>query len=123
MTRLNRVELDDQLRALNQKVRDAVSARKAWMDSHMEDYAKFKIGDTLVDLSNGEVLGIVTELYRFWGDKQDSTLDDSMEINYEYQEPSGTYDNTSSQPGLKFGTSEDHARVAERRFRKARKAA
>jgi hypothetical protein len=66
-----RDELDAELAALNAAVNDALRKRREWMDKHMTDYAKFQVGDELVDMRTGRVLGTVCELYRYWGGRDD----------------------------------------------------
>ena len=118
-------ELNTELAALNAAVESAVRARRAWMDQHMADYAKFKVGDELIDMNTGRFIGTVCELYRYWGGRDDR-YDTSMDIDYKYREPSpdgyNFVDNTSRQPGLRVGTRKEYAEWAEVRAKAARAA-
>lgn len=99
-------KLDAELAALNAAVEAAFKARKEWMDAHMADYAICKIGEELVDLNTGRNFGKVAEFYRYHANDQE--YDTSMAIHYRFE--SG--DNTSSRPGISFGT---HEQYLERR--------
>lgn len=88
-------ELNRQLELLNQAVVEAVERRTKWMDEHMSDYAHIKIGEEIYN-SDGNKLGIVTEYYRYWGNR-DWRFDTSMHINYCYKRAEGWIDNTSRQ--------------------------
>lgn len=122
---LSSTELDAELEALNANVDRAIAARKAWMDEHMDDYARYHLGEVLVDLDTGQTLGTVTKLYRYFGDR-DPRFDTRMEIQYEFTREIGSYgsamsDNTSRQPGLRYGTKEEYARDLEWRLSPARR--
>jgi|ERR1700734_2280035 len=102
-----RERLDAELAVLNAHVNEAVGARTAWMDAHMDDYADFHVGDVLYD-RNGDRLGPVTRLYRYWGGlhgPRDPQYDTLMSVDYEYLDREfgngcRVVKNTSSQPGL-----------------------
>jgi hypothetical protein len=90
--------LQQELDQLNQAVVDAVTRRTAWMDEHMADFAKVKVGEEIFSFGNNyERLGVVTKLYRFWGDR-DWRYDTSMAVNYQFETyPGGGLRNTSSE--------------------------
>jgi hypothetical protein len=74
-------ELQKDLDALNAEW-DAVTAkRKAWMDEHMADFAKYPIGTTLYLRDSGQPFGTVSGYYRFHADR-DPQYDRSMSIYY-----------------------------------------
>lgn len=97
--------LDVELQLLNQEVDDAIAKRKAWMDSHMEDYASMKVGESIYNTHTGECLGVISELYRYHAN--DPRYDRSMSINYRYKTRGGWYSSTSSQPYTFYGTKEE----------------
>ena len=105
-------ELDAELKALNDAVTSAIEKRAAWMDAHMLDYAKYRVGDPIFDLGTGRQLGVVSRLYRYWA-HHNELLDTSMSIEYEYEVlgawsgPSRHFDNTSRQIALHHGTAAD----------------
>lgn len=106
------------LREHNEAVVAALKAREDWMDAHMTDFAKYKVGDVLYNLANGQRLGTVTNLYRpTWG-HSGPREEESMHIEYEYQTgevpTSFMRDNTSRQMYLRYGTREELLR--SRRF-------
>ena len=53
-----------ELAELQAKLDAALAARTKWMDDHMADFAVVPVGEDLYDLSTGNRLGRVTELYR-----------------------------------------------------------
>lgn len=99
-----RAALNAELAKLNEDVEAAISARKKWMDDHMADYAKFKIGDVLYDGDTGRWMGVVTEYYRYH--QGDPRFDTSMSIDYRFKNDMRTIDNTSRQPGVWFTTAQ-----------------
>jgi hypothetical protein len=115
-------ELDVELARLNQAVDDAVAARKAWMDAHMADYARFQVGEVVYDMRTGQLLGSISSLYRYHAD--DSRFDRSMSIDYQIQEPGwdNCYTNTSSLH-CHVGTAEQLAESLEWDARAARERA
>jgi hypothetical protein len=92
-----RVQLD----ALNAGVVAALAARKAWMDARMEDFSNFKVGDEVYDAKTGALLGVVSKLYRYWGNR-DPRYDTQMSIEIEYLQDGTTncYDNSSRHAGV-----------------------
>lgn len=110
MDEARKAQLDAELAEHNKAVAIVLGSRKAWMDAHMADYARFQIGDEIYDLTTGSKLGTVTEHYRYWA--SDPRFDDNMSIYYRYKtyQPFGGYeliDNTSRQTGVMFGTKAD----------------
>lgn len=93
-----RIELDIQLDRLNQEVTEVLAKRKAWMDAHMADYAKYPIGAVLRNGRTKERLGVVTEHYRYWADR-DPRYDHQMAIEYEFNTHDNCFDNTSRHAG------------------------
>lgn len=114
--------LDAEMKRLNQAVDDAVAARTTWMDAHMADYARHRLGDVLYNLENGQRVGVVSSLYRFHAD--DQRFDRSMSVDYRIQvDDYGTcFDSTSSQPLRRLGTVDELAADLERRAAAARRA-
>lgn len=113
-------QFDAELAVLNAEVEAAIAKRKAWMDAHMVDYAKYQIGETLYDLKTGAVLGVISRLYRYWGGR-DARYDTHMSVEYEFKTPHIGYDNTSRHAGgLSFGNHEDLIREKESQLRMAR---
>lgn len=100
-----RPELDVELKALNTAITAAIDTRRAWMDAHMVDYAKYAVGEDLYDLKTGQLLGTITKLYRpTWG-IDNPLYQTSMDVHYEYRiGDSSIYDNTSRQMYLSFGS-------------------
>ena len=90
--------LAQELDKLNAEWLEVTARRKKWMDDHMVDFAKYKIGETIYKFPSGETLGEITKLYRYWGeDHRDPQYDYSMNINYKYHTGRNCYDNTSRQ--------------------------
>lgn len=119
-----RERLDAELAALNKAVDDAVAARRAWMDAHMPDYARHRVGETLYDLNTGRELGTVSRLYRYWGEQDDPRYDTTMSVQYEIVVSNShgvrVLDNTSRQPGLRYGNAAQLAREMEGKAAMAR---
>lgn len=120
-----RNRLDAELAVLNKAVGDSITARRAWMDQHMTDYARYRIGETLYDLDTGRELGVVSALYRLWGEQDDPRYDTRMNVEYRIAVSghANMFDNTSRQPGLRYGNANDLARDLERRASAARERA
>ncbi len=118
----NKQELEEELKHLNQIVDAAIKQRTEWMDAHMVDFAKWKVGDKLYVLSTGEYLGAVSSLYRFWGKQKDPRYDTSMDIEYEFTRGDNIFDNTSRQPNLRIGTLEEREAWLERELGSVRRA-
>lgn len=115
--------LDEELLALNSAVKDALASRKAWMDAHMPDYAKYQVGEAIYDLRTSRLLGEVIGHYRYWGGNAE--FDTSMSIEYRYKEPAplryNFIDNTSRHAGtLSLGNAEELALHHESQARIAR---
>lgn len=112
-------DLDAELKRLNQAVDDAVAARKAWMDAHMQQYSKHQVGDVLYDLTTGRCVGTVSALYRFHAD--DQRFDRSMIVDLEIQVSGlGYHVNTSSQPHVSMGTAAELATYLAQRAEDAK---
>lgn len=94
----DRAELD----RLNAAVDAAIEARTRWLDAKMEQYAPVKVGETLYDLETGEMLGKVTDYYRYQAG-QNKLYDTSLSIDLRY----GRGENTSSQIRRRFGSKTD----------------
>ena len=106
-------KLNAELEALNSEVTAVLAKRSSWMDAHMEDFARFKIGDEIYDMDSGRRLGIVSKLYRYWGGDRNPLDDTSLSIEYEYRTDgflggNGFYDNTSRQ-SISIGTAQELA--------------
>jgi hypothetical protein len=101
-----RAELD----ALNAAVDQALANRKAWLDAKMVETSRLKVGDEIYNLKTGDRLGVVTELYRYWAN-QNNLLDTGVHCDYRYlvrgDAAIRSYDNTSRQIGLRYGSKED----------------
>ena len=91
--------LREELKVLNEKFFAAMAERKAWMDAHMADFARYQVGDAIFEFSTGKRLGVISKLYRYWGaDNRDPQYDHTMNIEYEYHTGNNCYDNTSRRP-------------------------
>lgn len=102
-----------ELAALNGAVAAAIKARSAWLDAKMHECSHLQVGDDIYDLKTGSKLGIVSELYRYWRDRDEGVRDTSAHCDYKFETYPGCSDNTSRQPLLYFGTREDALRYAE----------
>ena len=99
--------LQKELDALNAEVTAVLTKRKKWMDDHMADFAKYKVGEEIYNLQTGSRLGVISRLYRYWGEyHRDPQYDNQMNIEYEYHIGNNCYDNTSRQPII-IGTNDD----------------
>jgi len=103
-------EEQDALRILTNDVESAIARRRAWLDRKMDETSDLHIGDEIYDVRTGTMLGVVRKLYRFWRDRNEGVLDDSVSCEYEYEFEPGCLMNTSSQPEIFFGTKEDARR-------------
>lgn len=110
------------LDTMNKAVADAIAARTMWLDAKMVETSELKIGDDIYDIRSGKKLGVITGLYRYQA-RQNRLLDTSIYCDYEYQTEPGIIDNTSSQPGLEFGTREEAARWTEIRAERLKRLA
>ena len=103
-----------ELKRLNDAVKNAIATRSAWLDDHMAKYAKYAIGEELFDLDTGRTLGTVDSYYRYWAD-QNQMYDTSMSIDYKLRRRAHIYDNTSRHAGsVSFG---NRAELERRRKR------
>lgn len=93
---MSKEDLQKELVQLNLSVTEAVKRRTEWMDAHMSDFATVQVGEELFD-GDYQRLGVVTKLYRFWGDQRDWRYDTSMSVSYQYMGRGGGIDNTSRQ--------------------------
>ena len=99
--------LQKELELLNSEVTAVLAKRKKWMDDHMTDFAKFKVGDEIYNLQTGQYLGVISKLYRYWGeDHRDPQYDTAMNVEYQYHTGNNCYDNTSRQHII-IGTNDD----------------
>jgi hypothetical protein len=119
--RLTDEEMDD-LQVLNAAVKAAIKSRSAWLDAKMHECSRLQVGDDIYDVDKGIRLGVVTELYRFWRDRDDGIRDDTARCDYEYMTASGYRDNTSRQVDRGFGTKEDALAAAEARMQRLQQA-
>jgi hypothetical protein len=110
-------ELQAELDALNVEVTAVLAKRKAWMDAHMEDFSNFKVGDEVYDTNNGQLLGVVTELYRYWDHQRNPLYDTGMNIEISYRKSNRVIDNSSRHAGggPSFGTREQAHAVMKSR--------
>lgn len=109
-------ELQAELNVLNAEVVAVLAKRKAWMDAHMQDFSNFKVGDEVYDSNTGRMLGVVTELYRYWGER-DPRYDTGMDIEISYRNSGGGIDNSSRHAGggPSFCTREEAAEAMKSR--------
>lgn len=116
MSRTQRNLTEDEkgeLANLNAAVSAAIEARSLWLDAKMHETSRLQVGDDIYDLNSGRSLGRVSELYRFWRDRDEGVRDTSVDCSYRYETHPRSFDNTSRQSGLSFGTREDAASRAE----------
>lgn len=106
---------EQELAGLNAAVSAAIEARSLWLDAKMHECSQLQVGDDIYDLDKGRRLGKVSELYRFWRDRDEGVRDTYAYCDYKYETSPRCFDNTSRQVGLSFGTREDAARRAEMR--------
>lgn len=111
----DKTALTAELKTLNDEVKAILAKRKAWMDAHMADFARYQIGEEIYDANTGRRLGVISKHYRYWGDR-DPTYDTSMNVEYEFHTGNNCYDNTSRQPGLSICNLDE---LAARRKREA----
>ena len=92
------------LQQLNENVKQSISIRRKWLDEKMVEHSEIQIGDTIYNFISGEILGVVSELYRFWRDRDEGVRDTSLDVDYSYKVSTVSnipyFDNTSSQTGL-----------------------
>lgn len=114
-------DLDAELKRLNQAVDDAVAARKAWMDAHMQQYSKHQVGDVLYDLTTGRCVGTVSALYRVHADDQRFDRSMSVDLQIRLGGLGNCHDNTSRQPHVSMGTAADLAACLAQRAEDAKR--
>jgi hypothetical protein len=100
LTDVESAELD----ALTASVTSAIEARRQWLDAKMVECSSIKVGDMLYDLDSGLELGVVSELYRYWRDRDDGVRDTSAHCDYRFETSPFCFDNTSRQPEVRVGT-------------------
>jgi hypothetical protein len=105
----------NELADLTAAVTAAIEARRNWLDAKMHEISRLQVGDDIYDLDSGAKLGTVSELYRYWRDRDDGVRDTDAYCSYRYVTSPGCSDNTSRQVGRSFGTREDAIRYAETR--------
>ena len=94
-----RKTLARELDVLNAEWLEVTNRRRKWMDAHMKDFAKYQVGETIYEYATGRKLGVISELYRYWGkDGCDPQYDYSMNVDYQYCTGNNCYDNTSRRP-------------------------
>lgn len=94
-----------ELRAMDERIDALVAERKAWMDAHMADFAKWPIGTELFDLDSGRSVGVIAEFYRY--------PDDSMSVEYRFTNGDNTSRYGRYTPGA-FGSKADLRAQLER---------
>lgn len=102
-----------ELADLNNAVSAAIEVRRAWLDTKMHECSRLQPGDDIYDVNSGVRLGEVTEIYRYWADRDEGVRDTSLSCEYRYRKFTGSNDNTSRQTSASFGTREDALREAE----------
>lgn len=102
-----------ELDALNAAVTAAVEARRDWLDAKMHETSRLQPGDDIYDTDSGRKLGRVSELYRYQTGRND-LLDTGHYCDYQYETGRLSFDNTSRQVGLSYGTREDAASLVSR---------
>ncbi len=103
-----------ELDRLNEDIDQALRDRCDWLDAKMVETSPLQVGDEIYDLDTGSCLGRVTQLYRYWRDRERGILDTLHYCDYEYESSPGIRRNTSSQSGRRsFGTREEALRRAE----------
>jgi hypothetical protein len=113
-------DLENNLKCLNNEVKDAVIKRTSWMDANMEKFAKFKVGDNIYDLDRCVKVGVVYELYRYWAGRNPE-YDTSMNIEYRFKTGNLINDNTSRQPLVRFGNEKQYLDELEYKFRQVKR--
>lgn len=106
-----------ELENLNAALAAAIGARRDWLDVKMREYSELQVGDDIYDVRSGRKLGVVSQLYRYWRDRDDGVRDDSHYCDYKYETSPRCFDNTSRQVGVSFGTKEHARRRAEMRVK------
>jgi hypothetical protein len=104
-----------ELANLTAAVSAVIEARRNWLDAKMQECSRLQVGDDIYDLDSGTRLGKVSELYRYWRDRDEGVRDTSAYCDYQYETHPRCFDNTSRQIGRSFGTREEAIRYAEMR--------
>lgn len=94
------------LESLTEAVRDAIAARRQWLDAKMPEYADVPVDGELFDLETGRCVGIVLSHYRYWRERDEGVRDTMQSVEYNYLTKSGEIMNTSSQLEKFFGSQE-----------------
>jgi len=89
------------LKRLNQEVKDAVDARRKWLDARIAEYAVIPIKGNIYDLDTGELVGRVIEHNRRRPHNGDQLDDTYLSIVYWYT-AGGTSRGATDRPG-RFG--------------------
>lgn len=97
-----------ELEELNASVNNALEKRTAWLDAKILEVSSFALGDEIFDMSNGRLLGTVTDIQRFH--RGHAEFDNSVSFYYTYKMAGSgnSYDNTSRQY-TRVGTKKDYA--------------
>lgn len=100
------------LKQLNDAITRAIAERTEWLDQKMNELCKFKLGDEIVNMATGRLLGWVSRPYRY---TQNILHDNSLAIDLEYRTDDkldvpggGSFDNTSRQGFIEVGTREEY---------------
>jgi hypothetical protein len=104
-----------ELARLNAAVSAAIEVRRDWLDAKMHECSHLQVGDDIYDLDSGTMVGKVSELYRFWRDRDEGVRDTYVHCDYRYETSPRCFSNTSSQVGRSFGTREQAVFHAELR--------
>jgi hypothetical protein len=107
-------ELDD----LTAAVTTAIEKRRDWLDTKMHESSHLHPGDDIYDLQTGAKLGKISELYRYWRDRDEGVRDTSHYCGYQYETQPRCFDNTTRQIGRSFGTRKQAISYAESRLRR-----
>lgn len=105
----------ERLDQLNAAVSTAIYARRDWLDSKMTEYAEMQVGEYAYDLESCRKVGRVSELYRFWRDRNDGVRDTALSIEYQFETSPNCFDNTSRQP-FKIGSKKSAELMARERL-------
>jgi hypothetical protein len=96
--------------AIKAEYRAAVAKKKEWLDRKMVETSNFKPGDFIFN-REGRVLGLVSELYRYWDSQNRADLDNCHHAQYQYYTSKNCRDNTSRQSGVLFYSSAEIIRL------------
>lgn len=106
----------EKLDLLNKKVSEVLKERTEFLDSLMKSTAKFKVGDDIYSLTTGKRVGTVSRVYRYFKERGNLLLDDSLRIDYEFETEPGSmcFSNTSCTPSELFGTLDEAIAIANK---------